>query len=199
MALGPIRIPQLQQSMPIVDEQGRMSNEFARRLNEILGQIANLLNAIVAIPAIAAQINQLQIDVVAAQAAADAAQAAADAAAGSGGTVAREQALVTSGILPRVVVSALPTGDINILAHTRYYGDGTSVSVDAGTLTGFTLGQKIYVSYVDPDRLGGTVTYEDAMIFRTQTNDRHVVGAVEIPATGLQQGDPGPAPPGDGS
>lgn len=202
MALTPFRIPALQQRNPIVDDQGRMTVEFARRLqdafNTLPKMIADTVQAQLAADTAQATGDNAQIAADAAQIAADEAQAAADAAQAAADANAKEQALVTSGILPRVVVSAASTGVVTIASHTRYYGDGTSVAVNAGSMPGNVVGTKVYVSYLDAAHTGGAVTYQASATYQAQTATRHVVGSVTIPATGTVAGDPGPAPPGGG-
>lgn len=194
MALIPVRIPQLQQNIPIVDAEGRMTNEFARRLNEILGSLAQAINGVIEAQNAAAA---AQAAAETAQAAAEMAQEAAEQAQQQGGQQSREQALVTSGIMPRVVVRASATGNVSIESHTRYYGDGTTVEVDAGNVDdGYMPGDQVFVSYVDASRAGGAVIYEGSPSFQSQTNDRHVVGSVVVPDTGTREGEPGPPPPG---
>lgn len=195
MAVGPIRIPNLQQSNPIVDGQGRMTTEFARRLNDVLGQIVTLLNAIRAIPEIQAQLLLLDSATQAALDAAELAQMAAAGAQASTDSTKREQALVNSYIQPDSVLTASPT-TISIAAHTRLYADGTSATVNAGTVPATSSGDIDYISYVDPERDGGAVTYIVSTTPPVQTGDTHVVGAVSIPETGMVDGGAGPRRPG---
>jgi len=195
VAPGPIRIPNLQQSNPIVDREGRMTTEFARRLNDVLGQIVTLLNAIGAIPEIQSQLSQLDNATQAALDAAALAQAAADGAAATTDATKREQALVNSYIEPDSVLTASPTL-ITIAPHTRMYADGTSASVNGGTVIATGSGDTDYVSYVDPERDGGTVTYVVSTTPPVQTGDTHVVGAVLVPAAGTSDGGSGPRRPG---
>ncbi len=82
---------------------------------------------------------------------------------------------------------------IAISAHTRIYGDGTSVAVAGGTLTGQPYSTSIWVAYDQPSRAGGAVSYQ--AFLTVQGNgagdpDRHFVGAVATPAAA--------APPVDG-
>jgi len=191
-----VRTSTLQQSQSIVDKGGHPVAWFVRLVNDNNANVVRAINQIAQIPAIQAALVALTTATQAAQEAAEAAQAAADSAMSGNAEAVREQALVSSGIMPRTVVAATALGDISIAAHTRYYGDGTTVAVDAGGLSGYLPADQVYVSYVDSDRLGGAVTYEGFAAFQSQTGDRHVVGSVVIPATGLQTGEPGPAPPG---
>lgn len=202
MAIAPVRIPQLQQSMPVVDSEGRMTNEFSRRLNEILASLASALNQLLILPVIQDAIAALDS---ATQAAQDAA-AAASAAAAAAGTAAdqsmaateatkREAAIQGSYIDPDSVVTATPI-TVSIAAHVRRYADGTSANVSAGTVAATAPDDVDYVFYNDPARTGGAVTYQVSVDPPTQTGDTHVVGAVTIPATGSSNGGAGPRRPG---
>lgn len=191
----PIRIPSLQQRNPIVDDQGRMTPEFARRLQDILQSLAGAVNSLQALPIIQEALAALPAVIQEAQDAADAAQAAADGASGVAAANSREQALVNSYITPASVLSASPT-IITVAAHTRYYADGTSAMVNGGTVPATASGDVDYVFYVDPERDGGTVTYQAALDQPPQTGDTHVVGAVTIPAAGTATGGRGPRKPG---
>jgi hypothetical protein len=100
---------------------------------------------------------------------------------------------------PTSVVSGNSSGVVTIAAHNRIYtdADNTTVTVDAGSLTGFTPGQTVTVYYNDNARTGGAVTYLSSMMAVAQEGITHVVGRVTIP----QAGDPpatggGPVPPG---
>lgn len=188
MAVTPLRIPNLNQANPIVDREGRMTTEFARRLNDVFKNIVELLNAIALLPEIQAQLENLD---AATQAALDAAAAAA----ATTEATKREQALVNSYIEPDSVLTATPT-TISIAAHTRMYADGTSATVNAGTAAATASGDTDYVSYEDPERDGGSVTFVVSTTPPVQTGNTHVVGAVAIPATGTADGGEGPRRPG---
>ncbi|MET1083766.1 MAG: hypothetical protein ABWY12_12075 [Burkholderiales bacterium] len=195
-----IRLPRLPSFAQIVDKDGKPSLTFTRYFQSFAEQIELVINKIAELLGITEQLDaaiaMATAAAAAAQEAAENAQDAADNASAGNAASTREQALVSSGIMPRTVILATSTGDVNIAAHTRYYGDGTSVAVDAGGLSGYNPADEVYVSYVNPDRTGGPVTYEGSAVFQSQTSDRHVVGSVIVPATGAQPGEPGPAPPG---
>jgi type II secretory pathway pseudopilin PulG len=189
MAIVPIRIPRLQGGRAVVDANGIPTNSFLRTFNDALGLIESTLNAVIDAQN-AADAAKKAADT--AQTAADNAQKAADQA--QGGT--REQALVSSYIAPRSVVTATKLV-ISIVAHTRYYGDGTSVPVNAGTVQGTDFGDTDDVWYVDPDRTGGAVTYVTGTDGPAQGNDVHVVGSVSLSNTTTPvTGSPGPGKPG---
>lgn len=170
-----------------------MTDEFARRLNDILQNLGNAVNGVIEAQNAAAVANAAA---AAAQMAAETAQIAADNAASSSSGNAEAQSLAISGIMPRVVLSANAAGTITVASHTRYYGDGTSVPVSGGTITGQSVGDTVYVYYEDPMRTGGAVAYQPDTAFQTQSGSRHNVGSVTIPATGSSPGEPGPTPPG---
>jgi hypothetical protein len=195
MALTPVRIPQLQQREPIVDKDGRMSNEFARRLGEILQSLAVTLNAIAALPEIQKALEDAQSLIENLGDATKDAQDAAAAANAQAEATKREAALQGSYIDPDTVLSASPTL-ITIAPHTRNYADGTSAAVNGGTAPATAANDVDYVSYSDPTRKGGTVTYIVSTTPPVQTGDTHVVGAVQIPATGTVDGGEGPRRPG---
>jgi len=191
----PIRIPTLQQRNPIVDEQGRMVPEFARRLQDIFQQLAAAIGSLQALPIIQDALDALPAVIQDAQDAADAAQAAADGASGVAASNAREQALVNSYIEPDSVITATTT-TITIAAHIRRYADGTSATVNGGAAAATAPLDTDYVSYLDPERDGGTVSYMVSTTQPAQTGVTHVVGAVTIPAVGSANGGSGPRKPG---
>ena len=73
---------------------------------------------------------------------------------------------------------------ITISAHTRVYGNGTSVSVTGGSVTGLSYSTGYYIYYVQASRLGGAVTYQATTnsALAAQTGDTHSLGAVTTPA-----------------
>lgn len=101
-------------------------------------------------------------------------------------------------------ISAADVGSdvtVTISAHTRYYADGTSVSVSGGTVTGLAFSTLYYIYYDDSALAGGAVTYAATTSATTaaQVNGRHLVGSVTTPADGAapSTGDT-PEPPGVG-
>lgn len=126
-----------------------------------------------------------------ASAAAASAQASANAAAASGGSSAALQALVNSGVNNSCTIGAFDAGadaTVTISANTRYYGDGTSVAVNSGSVTGVAYGlDAALIYYDDPTRAGGAVTYHVTTdpLLATPTPmhpDRHYVGSVPTPS-----------------
>jgi hypothetical protein len=194
-----VRLPRLQAASPIVDDRQQPTQAFQRYWQNFAETIERAINSIATILGITDQLDQAlqqaQVAIATAQAAADTAQMAADAATAETAAQKRESALQASYIDPSSVLSADPT-TISIAGHTRRYGDGTSVAVSAGTVTATAAGEEDYVYYDDPTRVGGAVAYQVSTTLPVQTGDRHVVGAVLIPATGTQDGGDGPRPPG---
>lgn len=189
MAVKPfVRTAQLQQAIPIVDNQGRPTATFVRLINDNNGNVVAAINALAMIPEIQAALQNLDQ-------ATQAALEAADQATQQTATNKREAALQGSYIEPASVLSATPA-TITIIAHTRRYADGTSAAVNGGTVPATASGDIDYVSYVDAARTGGAVTYVVSTSAPTQTGDTHVVGAVTIPATGSTEGGEGPRRPG---
>lgn len=188
MARAPIRVATLQQSLPIVDGQGRPTVAFVTLINNNTGNVVASLNAIASLPQIQEALQNLDQATQAALDAAGQAQQQTDA-------TKREAALQGSYIDPASVLTASPT-TITIAAHTRRYADGTSVAVNGGSVAATAQGDTDYVAYSDPQRTGGTVSYVVSTSAPTQAGSTHVVGAVMIPTTGTQQGGDGPRQPG---
>jgi hypothetical protein len=82
------------------------------------------------------------------------------------------------------ILTATSAGVINISAHSRIYAGGASVTVNAGSISGFSEGSFIRVYYNDSARLGGAVSYQGTTDEVTQTGSVHVVGGVSIPLVG---------------
>lgn len=187
-----VDLSDLQQSLPVVDADGRPSPVFLRFINGAIRSLKNGVNSLIDVQNAVDAANAAAA--AATMAAAASTSAAANAAAATAATT-REQALVNSYIEPDSVLGASRT-TITIAAHTRYYADGTSVAVSAGTVPASAPGDTDYVSYVDPTRAGGSVSYIASTMQPTQTGDTHVVGAVMIPPTGTATGGTGPRRPG---
>jgi hypothetical protein len=137
-------------------------------------------------------------DIAAAQAAADAAQTAADSAAtdaataqSTADTAKKNDKLTVSYTDPIYILSASDAGTdatISIAAHTRKYGDGTSVSISADTIAGKNYSTYYYVYYNDSTFSDPTPNFIATTSSRTaQTNPttgRHFVGKITTPASG---------------
>ncbi len=90
---------------------------------------------------------------------------------------------------------------ITISAHTRNYLDGTTASVEGGTITGLAFEQTVFVAYDDAGRSGGAVTYvahaDTADAGPTNSHPgRHFVKQITTPADGggTVEGGDGPPP-----
>lgn len=196
MALKPfVRTSTLQQSQSIVDKDGRPVAWFVRLINDNNGNVTEAINQIAQLPAI----QQALLDLDAATAAANAAAAAAATAAAGAQTSTdaqkKEAALQGSYIEPDSVLTSTTT-TITIAAHSRMYADGTTVSVNAGSVPASGPGDVDYIVYTDEDRSGGFVFYMAVTDPPVQSGDLHVVGAITIPATGTAAGGRGPRKPG---
>lgn len=192
-----VRVATIRQDNPIVDKDGRPTAWFVRLINDNNGNLASAINVLAALPEIQAAIEAAQAAVIAAQNAADNAQNAADSAQAQADAAKREAALTSSYIDPSSVLTADST-TITIASHTRYYADGTTAPVTGGTISATAEGDVDYISYIDPERDGGAVTYIVSTTQPVQTGDTHVVGAITIPTPdqGTVNGGDGPAPPG---
>jgi len=189
----------LQQSQAIVDKDGRPAAWFVRLINDNNGNVTEAINQIAQLPEIQLAIQNLDDATKAANEAAAAAQGAADDTAVANAAQQRETSLQSSYIEPASVLTATPS-TITIAAHTRYYpqpsGAPVGVPVAGAAIAASGPGDVDYVSYSDPERDGGTVTYLVTAEPPTQTGDTHVVGAVQIPETGTSDGGDGPTRPG---
>jgi hypothetical protein len=115
------------------------------------------------------------------------AQAQAAAAQVTANTVQSQTSLANS-YVTGLTISGADTGSsitLTISTHTRMYADGTSVSVNGGTLTGLSYSTAYYIYYDDPNRAGGTVIYHTTTdpTVAAQLNGRHVVGSLTTPAS----------------
>jgi hypothetical protein len=112
-------------------------------------------------------------------------------------TTAVADALAKSYVSPLNIISATSGGVITISAHTRIYGDGSSVAVNGGSVSGFAPSSYVQIYYDDAGRSGGAVTYQGTMSVIAQEGARHIVGGVTIPLVGVppMSGYP-PFPPG---
>jgi hypothetical protein len=183
MAFSPINIPQLQQSRPIVDKEGRPAPDFIRVLNDSIQSLKASFNSLLALP-------DIQAAITAAQTAADNANTAA-ATANSAATSAETAVSQTNAYPTGLTISATDAGTsatIFISAFTEVYpqtnGSNVSVSVNSGSITGLAYSTTYWIYYDDPTRAGGAVTYHATTTQATaaQTGDRIAVGAVTTPA-----------------
>jgi hypothetical protein len=176
MAIGPIRLDRLLRFEKVANADGTVDADFQAKWQTVMENIESSVNAVIDAQNAADAAN-------AAAAAADAAAAAADAAAASAQTA---SALATSGT-SGLTITATDAGanvTITISAHTRVYGDGTSVAVTGGSITALAYSTAYYIYYDQASRAGGAVTYLTTTVQATaaQTGDRHSLGSVTTPA-----------------
>ena len=192
MAIAPIRLDRLLRFDRVADANGMASGDLQAKWQRVMEEIESSVNAVIDAQNAADAAN-------AAAAAADAAAAAADAAATAAQTAAEtaaaDSSLASSGVtgLTMTATDAGASATITISGHTRIYGDGTSVSVTGGSVTGLAYSTGYYVFYDQSSRLGGAVIYQATTSAATaaQTGDRHSLGAVTTPAAA--------GPPNDGN
>ena len=174
---------------------------FERYWDRAMVQIETSINGILDATAAAAAANAAATSASTAAATATTAAAtaqtsatAANTAATTANTVATAvtaQSNIASSYVTGCTVTATDAGasaTVSISAHTRIYADGTSVAVNAGSVTALTYSTKFYVYYDQVSRLGGAVTYAVTTSPTTaaQLGSRHVVGSVTTPvATGV--------------
>lgn len=114
-------------------------------------------------------------------------------------SVQNEVKLTASYTSPQNALSADSGGTVTIASHTRVYGDGSTVSITGGTLSGFAIGQVVGVYYNDPtySLTAPTFLADTGGGEAVQTNGRHVIGFVTVPGAGQPpSGGTGPTPPG---
>lgn len=120
-------------------------------------------------------------------------------------TVNRNDAISASATAPTSILSATDAGSnatISIAAHDRIYGDGTVVSINAGSITALAYSTTYAVYYDDTARTGGsktfvaTTTLKDAQY--NKAAGRHFCGQVTTPASGGAPSSGGPGVPGGG-
>lgn len=172
-------------------ENGHPTNEFLRQLNSVIQQLARQLNANTDLLAmIEAALEQAGIAVLTAEEARDAALA-----------TTRDQNLVNSYVDPGMVLSCADL-TVTVAAHDRVYGDGTRKAITGGTITVPDYATRYWITYLDPTRVGGAVTFEATANYldAAQAGDRHVVGDIVTPADGSSPPTEGvgPRPPGTG-
>jgi hypothetical protein len=181
------KLDRLRRQEEIVSERREPSTRFQviwqRSMEGIESAFANQQGQITDLAAIVARLeaNEAATAAVAEQAAATAAS----------------DSLAKSYITPTTVLSATSAGVITITAHTRTYGDASSVSVDGGSLSGWSQGDYVQVYYDDAGRVGGAVTYQGTTGVIAQEGARHIVGGVTIPTAGeVPSSGVSPYPPG---
>lgn len=181
-----LNLPSLPRGIQLIDAKGAATLQFQRWWQDLTATLERH-------EAYQDSIIDLQAATEAAQTAADAAttaaadaQSAADNAQTAADTTTAQTNLVNSypSTNPLTASDAGASATITIAGHNRIYGDGTSVAVTGGALTGLAYSTEYFVYYDDPARTGGVVTFVSTTSATTaaQTGDRHLVGSVTTPA-----------------
>lgn len=208
MAIAPIRLDRLLKFERIANADGTVNGDFQSKWQRAMEEIENSVNAVIDAQNAADAANAAAAAADAAAAAADAAATAAQSAADNAQTAADDataQTAIANSYVTGATVTATDAGasaTINITAHTRFYANGTSVSVNAGSLTGRSYSTLYYIYYDQASRAGGAVTYQSTTTAAdaAQLGDRHVVGSVTTPAAAAPDTDGGIIePPGAGN
>lgn len=201
MAIGPIRLDRLLRFEKVANGDGTADFDFQAKWDKAMQEIENSVNAVIDAQNAADAANA---GAAAANAAATAAQSAADNAQTAADDATAQTAIANSYVTGATVTAtdAGASATINITAHTRFYANGTSVSVNAGSLTGRSYSTLYYIYYDQASRAGGAVTYQSTTTAAdaAQLGDRHVVGSVTTPAAAAPDTDGGIIePPGAGN
>lgn len=201
--MSTFRLPRLPRNVPIIDPKTgfptaiyqRWTQSFAEAIESEVGALEAAQIAEAA--AVTATAAAAAATTAAASASADAASAATDAAsAQTSADDANSVASLTNSGTTGLTITATDAGadvTIAVSAHTRIYGDGSTLAI-AGpvTLTGRAYSTTYFIYYDDPTRADTTPSYQTTASETTaaQTGDRHLVGMVVTPAAA--------APPTDG-
>ena len=201
-------------SVPLVDENGQINRTWQQFFYALFANVgalqaaANAQAAATAANAAAATANAAAATATASATSANTAATAAQTSATGANTAATAvtaQSNIANSYVTGCTVTATDAGasaTITISGHTRAYGDGTSVAVTGGTVTGQAYSTLFYVYYDQASRLGGAVTYLATTSSATaaQLGSRHVVGSVTTPAAaGAPSSGTGVRPPGSGA
>lgn len=202
MAIKRVNLAPLQQSMPIVDAQGRPTTVFLNFINGTIQSLKNSVNDLIdienAVEAANAAATAANDAAAAAQSAANDANDAATGAQATADATSSEQSLINSGLINYTppAIEASITGAVTIANHDRVYGNPTldpTVSVTGDTvMSGFIGDDLVYIFYDDPSRAGGAVAYQMSLDSSdaVQGGARHSVGSVVIPTIGTSEGIP---------
>lgn len=188
------KLPRIPGTIALVDPStGRVTTEFQRwwqtTMEAIEGQESNqqaLLDALITAQASA---DAAAAAAAAADAAAATAATAAAAAQTSADSVTSDTNISNSYVIGVAIAGhdAGASATVNISAHSRLYGDGTTVAVNSGSVTTLAYSTSYYIYYDDPSRAGGAVTYHVTTSIGSAAQsgvnpNRHYVGAVVTPA-----------------
>lgn len=185
-----MKLDRLQRAVPVVDTKGVPSIQFQalwqRTVESIEASLASLQDQLDLIQAAQDAADAANTAAAAAQTAADNADTAAAAAQTAADDAITVAAITASGVTGAIITATDAGTDatVSISAHTRVYGDGTNVSVSAGTILAQPYSTLLYIYYDQPSRAGGAVTYvaTTSQTTAAQTGDRHLVGQVLTPA-----------------
>ncbi len=192
----PLKLPQLQRSIPMVDPKtGLPTISTLQWLQQYAQAIMAEFGAVEAAAAAQAAADSAEASAATATTAAESAQTSADTAQSSADGANSVAALTASGVTPNPLTATDAGSDakITVAAHTRVYGDGSTLSIAGPVdLTGRAYSTLYFVYYDDPTRADTTPSYQTTTSEATaaQTGDRHLVGMVLTPAAA--------APPNDG-
>jgi len=202
MAIGPIRLDRLLTFEKITNPNGTPDFDFQAKWDRVMQNIEASVNAVIdaqnaADAANAAAAAATSAAATANTAATGASTAAATAQAAADAT-ASETSIVNSfvkGFAGASPLEADSSGNVTVKSHTRQYGDTTlnpDVAITGGVLATAAASTSIVrVYYDDATRADGTPTFAftvDPAASPIQGGDRHVIGAVEIPAAGTSDG-----------
>jgi hypothetical protein len=197
-----LKLPRLPLSGQLIVD-GKPTQMFQQFWDQFAKAIENSINDLSSVQAtlIAQQaaITAAQADIVTQLGLITAAQAAADSAH-------LNDKISSSSTAPSVVLSALDAGasaTINIAANTRLYGDGATLAVAGGSLTGLAYSTLYAVYYDDPTTADTTPTYIATTVLKdagfNQAPGRHYVDQITTPAAaGAPTSGGGGRPPGGG-
>lgn len=200
-----LRLPRLPRNVSLI-AGGVPTVEFQRFWDQVCGLVEAHENYQDAILAAQTAADAANAAAAAASTAAASANTAATTAQTAADAVTDETNLVNSyvtGTPP--ILTATDAGSnatITVAAHTRTYGDGSTVSITGGSIVSQPYSTLIYVYYVDATRSSTTPTFLATTSASTaaQTGNTHLVGAVTTPAAaGPPETGDAVAPPGVGS
>jgi len=195
MAILPIRLDRLLKWENVTNPDGTPNQAFQAKWQRVMENIEESVNAVIDAQNAADAANAAAV--VATTAAATANTAATNAANAAEAT-ASETSIVNSfvkGFSGASPLEADNAGNVTVKSHTRQYGD-TVLNPDiviTGTVlaTAAAAASIVRVYYDDATRADGTPTFAftvDPAASPIQGGDRHVIGAVEIPAAGTSDG-----------
>lgn len=188
-----IKVSNLSASVPIVDADGLPTPYWVQNFNSTIANLVSALNQVIAAQNAATVANAAAATANAAATSAATAAASANTAATTANTAATTAQNTTnvasSYVTPSNVLTATDAGanaTISISAHTRTLTNGTTISVNSGSVTALAYSTGYWIYYDDPSFAGGAVTYNATTTQATaaQTGSRFCVGAITTPAHG---------------